>query len=262
MLPSSASPTSTSTSPELTTIPALENGVLEDTSLATVTTTAGSRHVFFQDFNQSLRHAVYDIHASKWLDGADYIYTKELPQNHTPIAAAMVDGIPNHIHLFYINTMGVLDAIVFVNGQSFGDYSNLVLMNDSFQAALGSRTLSVSQLACAQNGTAEALLLYEEPTGNVTVLHGYFPEAFDKPQWLWQNVSDAVHTSLAKYGTWLQAPVASNLVSLQPRSINICFLDPRPSPSTDVYTVSSITFGDWSGLRESPETGAKGENNS
>lgn len=234
----------------------LTNGVLSDTSLAAITTSEGNRHVFFQDFNQSLRHAVFAQSANTWLNGADYISTSPLPRNLTPIAVVEIRVEPsqagfNFLHLFYIDINGFIAASSYLPGQSFGKNPTPPPMNSSFQVASASRTLSVTQIAPSQNGTlAEAVLLYETPTGNITALHGYFSGTSSTSQWVWENVSEAISAPLQKYGTWLRPPLASSCRQLpgHTQQVNICFSSPHPFSSALPNLIACADYAGWTGL--------------
>lgn len=232
--------------PLYTTLP--RNGILDDTSLAAVVTREGNKHVFFQDRNQSLRQAVYSHAAGKWLDGAGYVYTKALPRNHTPIAAVTLEPLhlsdnymgPKTIYIFFIDTNGLLAGTTYIQGQGFTDNHLPSVLNDSFQTASGSRTLS---LAWSQNTRAPSLsLLYEAPTGNITVLRSLSRDASD-----WHNISESVYAPLLESSLWLRPPVALRTTDyISSKVLDICFINPTTAMG------SSISFVNWFGLRELP----------
>ena len=66
----------------------LEHGVLDDSSFAAVTLQDGSRYVFFQDINGSLRQAYYSQTASSWTSDINQIIPNTTDaKSNTPLAA-------------------------------------------------------------------------------------------------------------------------------------------------------------------------------
>ena len=200
--------------------PPLKRGILNDTSLATVTTFEGNRHVFFQDLNGSLRHTVFYQGANSWANEADYVNLASSARNHTPIAAiklgAEILGF-DRILIFYVSIENVLASTLY--GVHAANILNGNLMNNSFPVVTGSRTLSVTQMALSQNETTEAVLLYEAPGADFTALHGYLSASESNPQWLWQNVSEAVYSQLDKSNVRLSPPFASGPSSSEPAQV-------------------------------------------
>ena len=145
-----------------------KNGILDDTSLAAVTTFDGNRHVFFQDTNGSIRHTLYAQSAGSWTTAPDLVATFSPPRNNTPISAIFIDlgYSESEIHLFYMTSDGVLAAIIFETGEVLA--SSPTPINASLTVAPDSRALSITLVPRSQNGTtAEAILLYEAPYGNI-----------------------------------------------------------------------------------------------
>ena len=79
-------------------------------------------------------------------------------------------------------------------------------MNGSLLAAADTRTLSVALLPPDGDSASDtAILLYEAPNGNITVLNGSFIE----DGWSWQNISEAIYASLQGADVWLTPPASS-----------------------------------------------------
>lgn len=242
--------------------PSLKNGILDDTSLAAVTTMDGNRHVFFQDINGSLRHTVFERSSEVWLNDAEYIITSSQPRNLTPLAAVVLYlGANEFTGLFFINTEDLVAAVGFAgSGTLLGSKD---LMNSSISVAPHSRTLSVAQMRPSQGNAsreaiAEAILLYEAPNHNITTLRGYlipgFSDTVDSPyRWWWQNVSEAVYSSISsKSNTWLSPPVAAGSKSvLSPQqSICVAYFNLNALSNLSAAPVYLATFDDWTDLRE------------
>lgn len=79
------------------------HGIMEDTSIAAVTTLDGTRHVIFQDIGGSLRQMVYSASSKSWATGTNAIITGGA-RDHTPIAAAWdaaFDQVSEHARPIY-----------------------------------------------------------------------------------------------------------------------------------------------------------------
>ena len=237
-----------------------QHGILNDTSLAAAASFEGNRHLFFQGFNGSIRHATFGQSINSWLTQSDYVYTNTTPRMHTPMSTVAVGiggnstGVsPNEIHLFYINENNFIEAISYFEGEA-ADGAPL-LMNDSFPVAADTRSLSVIRLGLSQNDTAaEAALFYEAPNGNVTTLWGYYYGfKSGNPQWIWHNVSEAIYDTVRNNNTWLSAPFASTAVTLgnePPSSIYAAFANPIALLDPSAPPAFSLSFSDWSSLGE------------
>ena len=100
-------PTATST--------ALKHGIVNDTSLVAWYAPDNTRHVFFQDIDNSIRQAVFDPITAGWTtDTSDVVATNARPW--TPLSLALrtdlTDGIAS---VFYLSTNDALAYAVFVN---------------------------------------------------------------------------------------------------------------------------------------------------
>ena len=181
----------------------LKNGLLNDTSVASISLADGSRHVYFQDINGTLRHGALSPATDTWIFDHDFQLTASSPRNHTPLAvmsSATLLSSEITVYLFYIDSENLITAIaVQPNGRSNGQN----VMNGSFLTAPTSRNLAVSSIM-RDNSTvdlgnttidAEVVLLYEDITGAVAALDGKLisqlhPDGIaSEPAWNWQNVT-------------------------------------------------------------------------
>lgn len=239
---------SSSVVPSSTPAPAIQ-GILNDTSLAAVTSNDGNRHLFFQHFNGSLRHTVHDHAVNAWTNNVDFVATPSVPQMHTPLAAVNIEYALGQIHLFYVGMNGSLAAALY---QTSGEYTgNLVPMNGSFLAAAGTRSLSVTTRSF-QNGTSTtAMMLYEAPNGNITVLRGSFTVGGPLTQWIWQNVSEAVYSSLKESDLWLSPPVSalySGISDSSTMAIQLAFFNSDATLNDTSSPLYTVYYTNWTDL--------------
>ena len=231
-------PSVTAASSSSTPLPILKNGILNDTSLAAVTTAEGNRHIFFQDINGSLRHNVYDQSSNKWLNGTDYLDSDLPPRNLTPIAAFAITDFLILIH--FVSTNDFLSATSFDIGGGSSQGHVPGLMNDSFPVAPGSRTLSLAQMASNDlNGTTsipstQVMLMYEATDGNITTLLSTYANNFvdNTLPLTWQNTSEIAYSwvSSAWLTAWLSPPLSLSCVApdfggLEPQAVFISFFN-------------------------------------
>ena len=246
----SVSPTSM---PSATSAPTPKHGILNDSSITAVTTVEGNKHIFFQDINGSLRHTVFSQFAKSWADEADFLSTATTPQNHTPIAAIefRFGNNTDEIHVFFINTKNLLAAVLYSPTSVIVGSPNP--MNNSFPASAASRTLSISSMQLSQNGTyAEAILMYEAPSGNITTLRGYFSTSgFTSTIWLWQNVSEAIYEPVNNAGSWFSPPLASSCnpgFDQSSQTVYIYFFNPNALSDKSACPLYCLQFVNWTGL--------------
>ena len=232
---------------------------MNDTSLAaaTVSDRHGTyRHIFFQDFNSSLGHSVFDQSASSWADEADFILTDSALRSHTPLAAIYLNTTDFHvIQVFFVNTDNLLTATWFyLTNDPGGPSYNPIPMNESLAVATGTRSLTVNLMPLTQTNEsiyAEAIVLYEAPSGNITVLRGYFSNANSNDTgWLWQNISDAVYSHFRGTSTWLSAPIGSACTI---QTFFVCwftFFNAGIFSDVTASPLSVVQFQNWTNLCE------------
>ena len=80
---------STSVLPQNTTPPESEHHILNDTSIASVVTSNGSRHVFFQEVSGVIRESIYE--EGQWMAPINYII--DTGRNYTPLSAVYIPAI-------------------------------------------------------------------------------------------------------------------------------------------------------------------------
>ena len=185
------------------------NGALNDTSLAAIQLATGDRHLFFQDINGTLRHAVFSKAFNKWLEYVDFIIPDRPPRCHTPLTTLDIStGVTSSdIFICYID---VNDTLV-ITGYSIDSGKNSIagssrsFMNDSFRVSTSARSLGGSVFRTntstgpigpspVLNALPDIVLFYVNPTNNITVLHGFFNSIEDFPMstWVWQNISNTL----------------------------------------------------------------------
>ena len=153
-----------------------KSGALIDTSLAAIKSATGNRHVFFQDVNGSLCHIAFSASQNTWLPSIDLVPTPTPPRKYTPIAVADIQtGSDNDVGvcLFYFDTSNSI--VVAPYGSALTSEAELIFIgNSSVPVATDSRSLNIYQLPSNRPPNSiirsEALLFYENPTGNMTTL--------------------------------------------------------------------------------------------
>ena len=251
-------PAATAASPVSTPLPILKNGILNDTSLAAVTTAEGNRHIFFQDINGSLRHNAFDQSSNKWLNGTDYVESDSPPRNLTPIAAFAITNFLILIH--FVGTNDLLCATSYQVGRGSSQGHAPSLMNDSFPVAPGSRTISLAQMTSNElNGTrsiesTQVILMYEASNGNLTTLLSTHANNFvdDTLPLTWQNISEIAYSWVSS--AWLSPPlgltgVAQEFGGIEPQAVFISFFNGA------AITNSSAPAGYWLSVSNWTTTG-------
>jgi hypothetical protein len=211
-------PNTTSTSTSISSNPSsLSHKILNDTSIAAITTIDGNRNVFFQASNGSLQHTVFDTTFNTWAQYADFVLTPLMPRNNTPLAAISI--APGEISLLYVSSNNSLTAARYVDTSSNEvstpmNYSLLVAENTK---VLSLTTIPFNQTAPAPDALqtlAKVMMLYEKPNSNITLLEGTLVQnmssaaPFLNYQWLWKDVSEIVYSQLEANNLWAGPPVS------------------------------------------------------
>ena len=260
-------------SPNATAAPIIRNGILNDTSIAAITTQDGNRHIFFQDFNGSLRHTSFDQSANSWLPVSQYIQTDAVPRKFTPLAVVEIDQAnyfsdTGPIMSIFLTTMN--NSLANVKYAMPGLTEGTDMMNGSFLLAPNSRTLSVTQTVNNANlsvaANPEIILAYEDLSHNITTFYGnytyiYHPDDGAFEEWIWQNVSQPVGSAIAsRSDTWRGSPIAISVMSENTdeqnpniTSTHVCFayFNPDALVNQSAAPVYLATFDDWSSSSES-----------
>ena len=168
---------------------------MNDTSLAAVLTSDGNRHVFLQDINGTLRHAIFSSVANQWLREVDYLLPSRpaaLPRLGTPITAMYPWASNlNWILLYYVNVNSSLSAIPYFvpGGTLLGD-----VLDGSIAIKPASRCLSAATVhRSTDDEIQETLLFFEAPSGQVTFYYGQmtFLSAGD-----WRDMTEVLNAAL------------------------------------------------------------------
>jgi hypothetical protein len=223
---SSGPSTTTSSSSSNTSTPAgpLLNVALAETSLASVQTLDGAKHLFFQDVNGSLRHNVYSASSNSWLPEADFVWSSSLPKNMTPIAVAE-DYMSNLqqilILLFYIDVNNQVRGLRYpiAEKEIFGN-----ITNGTFPTLEGTRSLAFTRVPFPSeeisNYTSNSnlsirdggVLYYESPSKSIVAFHGLWQERIGEPysegqyEWVWRNL-EITSRFLGNQGSLTGGPV-------------------------------------------------------
>ena len=208
------------------------HGALNDTSLAATADLNGNRHLFFQDINGTIRHAIFSHSLDAWSDTIEFIPAERQPKLYTPIAVAWLAVLPPapYIAIFYVDINNNLAATEYsVAAERY--VSPSVLLNNSFAVSPDSQSLSISRLHWTENATdqssqnnqtqvwqewQEYLLAYSSPSDNVTFLYGINRVTNVTGNvvstWEWQNVSQPFYAQSNPNG-WLSEPFFTSLLS-------------------------------------------------
>ncbi|KAM0799383.1 hypothetical protein BDR22DRAFT_910741 [Usnea florida] len=234
--------------------------ILNDTSLAAIVLSDGDRHVFFQDSNGSIRHAIRSASENQWTISIS-LNLSSRPKNHTPLAANGYSSGFDSIGLLYVSENHVLVSAQPIEGFWSQDSS---LGNRS--TAVDTRSLSFWFLPGIEaygntSNVNKALLLYENSTGQVSALLNYQMQWADitsqrsrsLPNEFKQSVSNGDSTTLYESpltNATLSVPFIStaNLSQLsQPKAIGALFYSPNASIVEVIYDVNASGPGIFSG---------------
>ena len=190
-------------SPSNSTSPTFTRGAVNDTSLAAVLTSDGNRHIFLQDINGTLRHAVLSSVENLWLSDADYLFPPvpvSPPRLGTPITVTYpATPDPSYILVYYVNVNNTLSAILYdidlvgvVDGDTF---------NGSIAIKPDSHCISAATIKRSANDEfLYTLLFFEAPSGGITFLFGQssnFSDVRTPPNsgWEWKDMSEVLDTA-------------------------------------------------------------------
>ena len=195
----------------------LSHGVFNDSSFAAVTTPDGTRHVFFQDVNGTIRQLQYSITSHTWLTSLSFVIpnTTDAKQS-TPIAAIILEesnDISTPILLFYISQNSRIAATMFnyENSQSWENASTFFNISQ-YTTAPSSKSLSITQVPDT-NSSSQLLLWFESRNGGVigllgshaNVLTPFRPTILDS-FWSWADVSSALKAQIPVPDVEISAP--------------------------------------------------------
>lgn len=116
--------------------------------------------------------------------------------------------------VFYVDVNNTLASLNFT---SAGESINIPSFNASYVYPVlpGSRSLSVQRFS-QENNTDEVFLFYENPSKNITMLHGSFVPTGDETgpltgYWTWSDSSSLLYPSDITFlmGGWISAPFAT-----------------------------------------------------
>ncbi|MCJ1334162.1 hypothetical protein MMC10_010869 [Thelotrema lepadinum] len=214
---SSAGPTPTSAGSSNGT-PLTQHGVLNNTSLAACISFDGDKHVFFQDVNGSIRHAI-SSGPSTWSSTVDFLPISPQPQNNTPLDVYLINTPTQSkpiMSIFYLSADNVIQAMTFSPGSS---PIPGVFNTTEFAIPPTGKTLSVSRVITNNsNFDNNALLFYETSSGNITGHYGSFvPDNAGSSlsgTWTWSTlISTLTNQDITKRNGWLGPPIAVDTFS-------------------------------------------------
>ena len=195
-----------------------QHGVLNGTSLAACVSFNGDKHVFFQDLNGSIRHAI-SSDPNAWSSTIDFLPISPQPQNNTPLDVYLINTPSQSkpsMSIFYLSEGNSLQAMTYTPG------SPPILGNSNtteFGIPPAGRTLSVSRVITNNTGfDNNALLFYETSSGNITGHYGSFvPDEGGSSvsgTWTWSTlISTLTNPDITKRNGWLGPPIAVDTFS-------------------------------------------------
>ena len=251
-------------SPDVAASIPLINGALNDTSLASVITADKNRHLFFQDVNNTIRHAIFAASQNAWLPSIGFINSPRQPKKYTPISVLDVSNASSAethvsastslvvIDIFYVDVNNTIAAFQYIdlNGNDSGVFLTYdYLLNSSFPVYKDTRSLSVSQfLSNSSNGSASDIfsnvfLLSESPGRNITVLQGSHSGGSIK--WTWQNITQSFYQKMQAIpqGAWIGSPFSASK-SFDGRAISGCFSNSGYKSNGSLSPVYGATLED------------------
>ena len=189
--------------------PISRSQILADRSLATIASSNFTRRLFFQDQPANIREAICAASTRAWTVA---ILTSDA-KNYTPIAAVDILAIDLALNTMnttvgysiddYIHEADFVKPVVFyirndnfVGCKSFWESQWIVetdfcdgmngIANGTYHVAADSQSLSAT--AFRSNTSQYAILLYETPTGAVSMLNGTY---LDNGGWSWKDMSSS-----------------------------------------------------------------------
>jgi hypothetical protein len=253
--------------------PALKHGVFNDSSFAAVTTSDGTQRVFFQDIDGNIRQAVYSTSTQSWTAAMTFTIPNTTDARpHTPLSAILYEDTrlagTSLILLVYVSSNNHLAATLFNHDDSdlwtnTTAYLNVYLNISQYIVAPGSRSLSLVQILNT-NGSSDLFLWLENPNGNVTGLHGVFPDnvlpgftpSINAPFWVWQDITrQIVPISDTQLGTpfIVGSEVYQNLLNVSASAtlgIGGFFFDTHAGPNASIIFVAYLNNETgWSSCR-------------
>ena len=156
----------------------MDRAITNDSSLAAVMLSDGSRYVFFQDISGSLRQAIFSPQEQAWTVGTGSILPNDAPtpRDHTPLSACITSNInlfngPPEIpiSLIYVSGNNSLAGVILANGIWID--ATLDFNLSGYRTTPDSRALSFSATRNIYNASyfdVHYYLLYESLNGNVT----------------------------------------------------------------------------------------------
>ena len=212
------------------------HGILNDSSFAAVTTSDGSRHVFFQDINTNLRQAIYSSTIRGWITTMNLVPNTTDARLHTPISAiAQADsqGDLSEIVLVYIDSSRRLAGTTFSSGAWTNTTAYLNI--SQYVTAPASRAISLNVVPNTVN-SSELLLFFEDSGGNITGLYGthiaILPFFTPTVLWSWEDITKTIQSSLAVTHSTLSSPFSASYAWIRDNStavsmgISAVFFDP------------------------------------
>ncbi|MCJ1247925.1 hypothetical protein MMC30_005140 [Trapelia coarctata] len=161
------------------------HGLLNDTSMAAVTTSDGHRHAFFQEKTGIIRESIYISSTAKWLTDVSYIIATDA-RNYTPMSTFGVLAPTEQIYLFYIDRNDHITYQMF--DSRYGIWRNSSSSTDGISnliAAPDSRILSATPRPDPTSDSFTIFLFYESSNGSVVWLKGLPDFTFVFPRWTW-----------------------------------------------------------------------------
>ena len=139
------------------------------------------------------------------------------------------------MHLFYILANKSLSARKLSHGSWFPPELTFVMPPGGFQAAAGSRSLSVTTIP--NTNDTGVLLLHEDTEGNVTAFHGL--NTAPDPTWAWTNISTSLwyqDSSLPYFSIPIHPLFSCSLVS---NSLKVSLVNPSLTGALVVSYIKS-----------------------
>ncbi|MCJ1326025.1 hypothetical protein MMC10_002688 [Thelotrema lepadinum] len=248
--------------------PVLAHGVCNDSSLAALTTSDGTRHVFFQDANGTLRQAQLSTTTGAWTTSLNFVIPNTTDaRNNTPITAMILEestAITTPILLLYITQNNNVAATMF-NYQDSQSWENASTFFNVSQYATRpeSRSLFIAQIPDT-NSSSKLSLWFENSDGRVTGLLGShvqilpnFTPTILETFWAWADALSSIEAAQSPTPItaisapfsilpYMYYPVSDNSSTPELHQVlNALFFVPNAAPEASVlYAISNN--GNWS----------------
>ncbi|KAL8917025.1 MAG: hypothetical protein Q9208_008200 [Pyrenodesmia sp. 3 TL-2023] len=204
-----------------------QHGIVNNTSLSAMALRNGQRFVYFQEATGAFRRATFAATTKAW-EGSTDSRLASSAKNNTPLAAIVYPDAD--ITLFYLDQANSIGCVEFSLSGPFNGGCSIRENSVNFPSnAVAPDTIQISAtMLMPANVPPGLLLVYEEPSGKISMILGYVNGA-QNTLWSWVNVTE-------KFDALLSTSVAGNPEGSVAAACNAGWA--AGDPSTDILYLS------------------------